>query len=850
MAAKAGFKDLLLQKGEKLALIGALGLLGLFLVWGVVGAAGADNPDKLSKDLDGKSTAVQSKISSTDGKPTDLPDYAIPNTKKSDFTLVSAPEYQHIGKLFEPVAKPSQRREQPRVLTPVESQINYYGASYKAYDRKFTFDKETGDVLTVTGGYLAEATTKEADRKALTDMLERMKNKKPPPGAKPVKPLQPPAGPTGPGGPGGPGSSFPGFPGGPGSTRPQGGSSMPGGMFPGSAGSFTSGNRSETKVVYRSIEDATKLNLQPAVALYPIRMAVIQMSFPVKAQLEEIKQALRLRNLMEARQESSPATIAGRTGTGAAGAPVSPLAPTTPFGSSFPGALAPGGTTGTNLPTDNISPAFAGLIVERLTIPEEGLPANLTKEQYETYWRPLDHQERFFSRFTRYDAPFVKEEGYKPYFLRPEQGVSAPLPVLAEGFALNYPPDTSLGTIYSNYKRLEESKAAKKTDKDMLDRYKYGSTNPYAAAPPAAGGFMGNFGDDNRPNGPFGPGGMSSSGNIRPPLGGMFPPGPMNPAGGGGDDTASQSNLNKLDVDHLLMRFLDVDLEPGNTYQYRVKVQMKSPNFKNKENVSDINMANIEILESSWYDLPQKLTVPQEAFIYAYSAKKYEESVVKVYEDSGKAEPIRKVAELQDVKDGKRAVIQVQQWMERLMLGNKEEPIGAWVQAEMPVAVGEFVGKKVPVELPLWRSAALHFVLPQGDAKTPIYPFWPRDTNKYPLPKVRVLDFRTKNVLVDFEGGHSSTRVGTQMLGDDSTAELLILREDGKLEVRSEAVDMVANVLPVPPTPRAQRDQAWHDWLDRIRKLKDTESTSGLGSGPAPPGRPSGDSGGGSGDKN
>ena len=433
MAAKAGFKDLLLQKGEKFALIGALGLLGLFLVWGVVGAAGADNPDKLSKDLDGKSTAVQSKINSTDGKPTDLPDYAIPNTKKSDFTLVSAQEYQHIGKLFEPVAKPSQRREQPRVLTPVESQINYYGASYKAYDRIFTFDKETKEVLTVTGGYLVNVTTKDVDRDATKAFLDKMQGKKTKVGPRPVKPQPPPTpggpnppgapgGPGGPGGPGsafpgapsGPGSAFPGAPGGPGSTRPPGSGSSMSGMFPGSTGSFANGNRSETGVAHLSIEAATKLNLQPAVALYPIRMAVIQMSFPVKAQLEEIQQALRLRNLMEARLESSPATILNRMGTGTAGAPISPLAPT------IPGATSPGGTA----VTDNTSPAFAGLIVERLTIPEEGLPANLTKEQYETYWRPLDHQEQFFSRFTRYDAPFVKEEGYKPYFLRPEQGVS------------------------------------------------------------------------------------------------------------------------------------------------------------------------------------------------------------------------------------------------------------------------------------------------------------------------------------------------------------------------------------------------------------------------------------------
>ncbi len=824
MAAKAGFKDLLLQKGEKFALFAALGLFGLFVVWGLVGAAGAGNPEKLSKDIDTGVASVQSKINDPSGKPEDLPTFARPDSKSSDFTLVSSADYRHLGKPFEPIELPSTRREQPRVFTPIESQINYFNASYKAFDREFLFE-DNGDVKSVKVGVLTSATTKDTDHARLQEIHKGTLGKivkKGPTGRKPAVPPKPPGAPGGgspppPMGPGGGGVPPPGSV----SPPPMGsGAGMPGmpGM-PGMAGG-TGGNRSESKVSYMSIEEATKQNLPPAVAVYPIRMAVIQMSFPLREQLEEIKQALRLRNLWEARQESSPATIAARSGAPAGGAAV----PAVPGGNAALAAL-----------DADLAPAFVGLAVEKMVIPPEGLAANLTKEQYEALWAPLDHQERFFSLFTRYDAPFVKEEGYKPYFLRPEQGISAPLPLLADGFALNYPPDTTMGSIYANFKKLDDSKAQKKTADEQKKRFDRGSTNPYAAAPAAAGSLPGGFGGEDLGMR------MSSSGGFRPPMGGMMPKPPGAPAGTEGEapgtPAGSQSNGDKLDVDHLLMRFLDVDVIPGYSYQYRVKVLMKSPNYKNTDKLADDNMAKVEVLESAWYDIPQRLTVPQESFLYAYPVKKYEEAITKIYEDSGKADPVRKVAELQEVKEGKRAVIQVQQWLDRLRIGTKQEPLGAFVQAEMPVAVGEFVGRRVPVELPLWRSAALNYVLPQGDTKSPIYPNWPKDTNnnKYTLPKMRVLDFRTKNVLVDFEGGHTNTKVGTLTLSDDSASDLLIVREDGKIEVRSESLDMADSPGSV-ATARKQREDAWNEWLKRIRQLKDTEpaaggSGSGFGSG-------------------
>ena len=496
MAAKAGFKDLLLQKGEKFALFAALGLFGLFVVWGLVGAAGAGNPEKLSKDIDTGVASVQSKINDPSGKPVDLPTFAKPDSKSADFTFVSSADYRHLGKPFEPIELPSTRREQPRVFTPIESQINYFNASYKAFDREFLFE-DNGDVKSVKVGVLTSATTKDTDHARLQEIHKGTLGKivkKGPTGRKPAVPPKPPGAPGGgspppPMGPGGGSPPPPMGPGGggvppPGSVSPPpmgSGAGMPGmpGM-PGMAGG-TGGNRSESKVSYMSIEEATKQNLPPAVAVYPIRMAVIQMSFPLREQLEEIKQALRLRNLWEARQESSPATIAARSGAPAGGAAV----PAVPGGNAALAAL-----------DADLAPAFVGLAVEKMVIPPEGLAANLTKEQYEALWAPLDHQERFFSLFTRYDAPFVKEEGYKPYFLRPEQGISAPLPLLADGFALNYPPDTTMGSIYANFKKLDDSKAQKKTADEQKKRFDRGSTNPYAAAPAAAGSLPGGFGGE------------------------------------------------------------------------------------------------------------------------------------------------------------------------------------------------------------------------------------------------------------------------------------------------------------------------------------------------------------------
>ena len=81
--------------------------------------------------------------------------------------------------------------------------------------------------------------------------------------------------------------------------------------------------------------------------------------------------------------------------------------------------------------------------------------------------------------------------------------------------------------------------------------------------------------------------------------------------------------------------------------------------------------------------------------------------------------------------------------------GGKREPVGAWVVAEMPVGRGEYVGRKQYVKLPLWSSETQQYLLREMADKVV--------KGKY-QPKGWLVDFSTKSVLVDFEGGKVKSR--------------------------------------------------------------------------------------------
>jgi hypothetical protein len=290
----------------------------------------------------------------------------------------------------------------------------------------------------------------------------------------------------------------------------------------------------------------------------------------------------------------------------------------------------------------------------------------------------------------------------------------------------------------------------------------------------------------------------------------------------------------------MLIRFLDTDLAPGTTYEYRVRVLLRNPNYGKKDKVADDKQAEVELIESPWFQCKQTLRVPDEAHLYAGSPKEYEKKVSDLVEQVKQDTPqgkdvygiapsqLKKLFELSEVKDGRRAVVQMQRWVPQIKFGSEDEPIGAWVQAEMPVAPGEFIGRRTLVELPLWKAALGKYTL--TPPTKPLVDRWPE---RVPNPVGRPVDFRTAHVLLDFEGGKVYEQVDGRGVSDDAAAELLVLRADGSLEVRKEAADAAA-------ADRVARDKNWKEWVEQVRKQTEKTKDGGTEEGGGRRGGPGG----------
>jgi hypothetical protein len=240
---------------------------------------------------------------------------------------------------------------------------------------------------------------------------------------------------------------------------------------------------------------------------------------------------------------------------------------------------------------------------------------------------------------------------------------------------------------------------------------------------------------------------------------------------------------------------------------------MWNPNTGQDKFVANPEFAkkSYETLYSQWTQLSQPITVPAEDFLYAHDVKTYREQIAAAYEKEKEL-----LAKLQ-VKDH-QAVVQVTRWMEQVRTdtGSKREPVGAWVVAEMPVGRGEYVGRKTYVKLPLWSSELQQYVLREVTDKV---------VKGRDQPKGWLVDFSTKAVLVDFEGGRVKTRVNVRFdekgnltsssrtIDEDAGTEMLIVRPDGKLVVRNSLVDEADE-------DRKAVTSKWAEWLKVVETRK------------------------------
>lgn len=673
--------------------------------------------------------------------------------KKAEFTPVSARDYAMVASPFEPISQPDMLRENPRVLGITQWQLDVIRGPMRALDIDIGRDGET---------LVGVLTTRKVAEKDLVKFRDGLKNLTPrlpgknPPRFNPKLPNRPNPG---------PGTV----------ARPGAPEGDPYGTGSNAAG--PSGQRSEDKAVeYMTLEEAGKKGLPLAETIIPMRMVVVSAAFPVKAQLEEIQRALRLQSVADAALESTGGTAAGVVG----GAP--PVGGPVVAGPGIPGAVKGPGT--------GQAPIFDGFDVERRVIPAGTPPEELEKQE----WVPFDHLGEYWKIRSRM-LETQPDEGYLPYFVRYEQKMTAPLPKLISGLA-EYPP-IRLPAIVDAVAKLREAQKPVLTPSDLEKRFgkPAGDVNPFAPVG-ANSGVTGNFGDPKQPP--------------------VFDP-----------KKDPKNDQGVTDVDTMMIRFLDPTVDSGYSYQYRIRVRMKNPNFGKDDKVREKSEAKKEFLEGSWVAIPDLAVLPPDNHLYAYDPDKYLESAKVAVEDVLTNVPAGKrgaaifnmntLLHFKEIQNGKQAVVQFQTWMPKVLAtGNKSEPVGTWVLAEIPVAVGEYIGKRTLVKLPLWSSSLSNYVLRELGGGIKIFGI-PADSQ----PKGWAVPFKTKLILVDFEGGKPTEKVGNKTISDTASTELLILRTDGKLMLKNSGRDMADE-------EREKRNSDWEKWIADVKDRKE----GGTGTGP------------------
>lgn len=733
---KLDWKKLLLEKGEKIALGTALTLGSLLLLtslfWpgkGFFSSSSTKNAEKLTSQV----TQVKNRMSSPSNVPSGadapakekLESDNLPRLKK--FSIPDPEKYQ-VANLFDVPLHSDGQRRQPMVLKPTGAMADVYQERMASY---FIQNDDKGDLqIMVLENAPDRKSSSGNTAQQLAQLSMMMMQQRGAAGGR--------GGATG--GKGSPGAGM-GMGGAPNLMNRFGG---PGG------GLVASGDNSpkEYKTTFKpltEITDRDRLARRPI----PLRVGIIAFQFPYRAQLEEFRSKLHLPSISAVQTEMAKSVSPGSTETPP----------------SF---------------------RFIGVDVQRREINALGEPV---KKGPDNGWQPLDFDKDFkpfiiiSGRETQPDDPLVEQFGLP----------GAVMPLLK---LLNkedkYPQiETRLPGIQQEIAKLKttnenEVHALPPAFRDGNNLI-FGGGSKRGTDPRAGGGgsgvpavpVKGGLPSGNNP-------GISSSG-VNPPTPAVPSktrgPGMGSPPPGGGRSSPGFG----LAAEHLLGRIVDVTVEAGKIYEYRLQVRMANPNF-GRDDVANPSFAESPELEpdpNSWYVVPDKVVVPSDWKYYVVDPEKT------------KIDPKNQVA------------FQIHRWVERQNDDiRRGRPIGDWAVAEKVIVnVGQFIGRMAHVELPIWYERMDAFIIPSE-----------KDERNLTRSGINVNFAHPKNeaILVDIDGPDSSTyNRGTNKVKDDINYEAVVLSDDGKLLVHNSERDRKSE----------ERIKRLTAWKDRVKAIKGTSGT-------------------------
>jgi hypothetical protein len=232
---------------------------------------------------------------------------------------------------------------------------------------------------------------------------------------------------------------------------------------------------------------------------------------------------------------------------------------------------------------------------------------------------------------------------------------------------------------------------------------------------------------------------------------------------------------------------------------------MANPNHNRKDVREDL--AEKAELVSEWFEVPQKLTIPEDIHYYAVD--------MKVLEKESKNHKFRTAP----VPEKNQTALQIHKWL-GLVSPKKDTPsypAGDWSVAERELVYrGERIGQVHQVEVPIWMYEQAQFVLMTNPAE--------RTRDKH---KINVSFGASNNdaVLVDFtepvvtykrtaEPKEEGAAPASVEIKEPVPPEVLILSPEGKLLLHDSDVDKE-------DSERKERVNAWQEKVKEMEKKND-----------------------------
>jgi hypothetical protein len=759
MAKKLEFdwKNFLLQKGEKLGLGVGLAIMAVMLVFGIKGIF-SGSPTANAEVLNKKTQNAKQLL--VNNQPRDRSAFEVPQDLLAGTSTLDpvSPETNRLDTaLFVPFAIDDNKRREPKIAQPTEMVGRYAEVQAKSY----MFDQEKKKVMVLRG-----ENVKAQDQQSLKSAQGRLSGMM---GAMRGGMMMGGGGPSG----GGPGMGMRGgmmgnplmqgmgmMGGRPGMGGPGRGMQnlMMGGQ--GTEGGIASSEKNEKdkkKNGYVDIQELSKQNdVRLADLVLPLRMVIWEGAFPLKKQLEDMKSALHTATLGEAFAQLR----------------------------------------------------FAGFEVQRREIGPDGKPAS--------EWADFDFENaiRLVLRLT--GKRYAEEDpSIRPIILRglvynlPEQFEERKYPSAAEKIKELEKTLAWIKEKGQTVEQIEENAQFNVGQDDLFDtgesqnRGQPGASEGVGIGNPA--GIKGGV----KPGGAAGGagGGLGKQGSPTPKTTGK---GAMieDSVSGTGATAGKGLDANWEPPEYCLVRFYDVNVDPGKTYQYRFKVKIKNPNEGHENEVAYKKLAQDKyVLSKNWIELPQHISIPPDFHYYAVDQKELESKRYVAPRD--------------------QAVVQLQRWVDFFNAADKKDPqpVGDWAVAERVVfSRGEFIGGTHKIELPVWNWLDEHFVIASDPAD--------RTRSRTKLVSVRFTDSDSQcPVLVDFSGGTVSYHKPEEkrpVEDKDLPHEVLLLSPEGRLLVRNSVID----------AEDAGREEHLKSWRQRIKDIKDSkdkEKKDGMKPGEASP---------------